>query len=324
MQLHDAERAFDAARRDGLTTREACGNSVRNITACQYAGTAADEIFDVTPYAEALTRYFLRHPLSASLPRKFKIAFEGCTEDHAYTGINDIGWRAATRQVGGRRELGFRVTVGGGTATMSRAGAVLFDFLPAGEMLNAAEAVVRVFHRLGDYQHKHKNRMKFLIKQLGWERFQTEVLQEYESVRASGGQRLPFPPDAPPVEEAPEWPRPPNRGSPRLRNARRRRRCGPRIHPDRDAGLQIQAPAYVSWQRTNVRPQKQPGYVLVTMRLPLGDFTGEQMRIIARPGGRLRRWRRAHHAGPEPRVPVGAGRPGRGALCATGGGRSRR
>ncbi len=83
VQLHDAEPAFERLAATGLTTREACGNSVRNITACQYAGTAADEVFDVTPYAEALTRYFLRHPLSASLPRKFKIAFEGCVEDHA-------------------------------------------------------------------------------------------------------------------------------------------------------------------------------------------------------------------------------------------------
>ena len=282
VQLHDAEPAFERLAATGLTTREACGNSVRNITACQYAGTAADEVFDVTPYAEALTRYFLRHPLSASLPRKFKIAFEGCVEDHAFTGINDIGWRAAARHVGDRRELGFRVTVGGGTATMSRAGAALFDFLPAGEMLNAAEAIVRVFHRLGDYQHKHKNRMKFLIKQLGWDRFQTEVLQEYEAVRASGGQSLPFAPDAPPVEEAPEWPRP---AEPDVTEIARRATAsavkGPGFTPTVTPALQVHAPAYLSWQMTNVRRQKQPGYALVTIRLPLGDFTGEQMRIIA-------------------------------------------
>src|ERR671912_720108 len=89
---------------EGLTTREACGNSVRNITGCPYTGTAHDEIFDVTPYAEALTRYFLRHPLAAKLPRKFKIAFEGCGQDHALASINDLGWRA--RNQDGRR--GFR------------------------------------------------------------------------------------------------------------------------------------------------------------------------------------------------------------------------
>src|SRR5499426_1798868 len=110
VKLHDVELAMRRAAEAGLTTREACGNSVRNVTACPYAGVGSDEIFDVTPYAEALTRHFLRHPLSASLPRKFKIAFEGCREDHAKTAIHDIGWRAVIQD--GRR--GFRVLVGGG------------------------------------------------------------------------------------------------------------------------------------------------------------------------------------------------------------------
>ena len=99
--LDDVEAALRQLADEGLTTREACGNSVRNITGCPYAGTSATEVFDVTPYAEAMTRYFLRHPLSGVLPRKFKICFEGCTEDHAFASINDIGWRA--RIVDGRR-----------------------------------------------------------------------------------------------------------------------------------------------------------------------------------------------------------------------------
>ena len=115
----------------GMTTREACGNSVRNITACAYAGVSASEPFDVTPYSEMMTRYFLRHPLSSSLPRKFKIGFEGCAEDHVKAAINDIGWLG--RVENGRR--GFRVLVGGGTATMSVSGRVLFEFLPVEEML---------------------------------------------------------------------------------------------------------------------------------------------------------------------------------------------
>src|SRR5499427_6376461 len=94
VKLHDVEPAMRRLAEAGLTTREACGNSVRNITACPYAGVAADERFDVTPYAEALTRYLLRHPLSSTLPRKFKIAFEGCTGDHVFVGINDLGFRA--------------------------------------------------------------------------------------------------------------------------------------------------------------------------------------------------------------------------------------
>src|ERR1044072_7462475 len=91
--LSVCEAAMRELAEEGLTTREACGNSVRNITGCPYTGTSTSEIFDVTPYAEALTRYFLRHPLSGVLPRKFKIAFEGCAEDHALASINDIGWR---------------------------------------------------------------------------------------------------------------------------------------------------------------------------------------------------------------------------------------
>src|SRR5712692_7563161 len=157
MKLHDVEPALRRIAEAGITTREACGNSVRNITACPYAGVAADEAFDVTPYSEALTRYFLRHPLSASLPRKFKIAFEGCPEDHAKTSNHDIGWRARVQD--DRR--GFRVAVGGGTAILCNSGTVLFEFLPVGEMFNVAEAVIRVFHRLGDYKHKARNRMKF-------------------------------------------------------------------------------------------------------------------------------------------------------------------
>src|SRR6185436_15282772 len=124
---------------DGMTTREACGNSVRNITGCPYAGTSETEIFDVTPYAEALTRYFLRHPLSGVLPRKFKIAFEGCNEDHALASIHDIGWRA--RIVDGKK--GFRVTVAGGTSILPVSGYVLYEFLPVEEMFNVAEAVAR-------------------------------------------------------------------------------------------------------------------------------------------------------------------------------------
>src|SRR5436190_10950216 len=115
VKLHDVEPAMRVLADAGLTTREACGNSVRNITACPLAGVSPTEVFDVTPYAEATTRYLLRHPLSSSLPRKFKIAFEGCTdEDHALLGMHDLGFRAEMRD--GKR--GFRIVVGGGTSIM--------------------------------------------------------------------------------------------------------------------------------------------------------------------------------------------------------------
>src|SRR5438094_8277014 len=147
VKLHDAEPAMRRLAETGLTTREACGNSVRNITACPYAGVAADERFDVTPYAEALTRYLLRHPLSSKLPRKFKIGFEGCPEDHIRTGINDLGFRAAISPEGTR---GFRVTVGGGTSILCRSGTLLHEFLPAADLFDVADAVLRVFAAFGD------------------------------------------------------------------------------------------------------------------------------------------------------------------------------
>ena len=165
--LHEVETAQRMLAAGGVTTREACGNSVRNITACQYAGVAADEIFDVTPYGEAMTRHFLRHELSASLPRKFKIAFEGCQTDHVVTAINDIGFRALENHKDGQRTRGFRVTVAGSTSIMCTTGHLLYEFLPVNEILEVAEAIIRVYHRLGDYEHRQRNRMKFLIKNCG-------------------------------------------------------------------------------------------------------------------------------------------------------------
>jgi sulfite reductase (NADPH) hemoprotein beta-component len=186
---------------EGLTTREACGNSVRNITGCPYAGTSESEIFDVTPYAEAMTRYFLRHPLSGVLPRKFKIAFEGCTEDHALASIHDIGWRA--RIVDGKK--GFRVTVAGGTSILPVSGYVLYDFLPVEEMFNVAEAVIRVFHRFGDYKHPQRNRMKFVVKALTWDGYRARFEECLDEFKKEGGARLPFDPASTRAETAPDW-----------------------------------------------------------------------------------------------------------------------
>ncbi|HEX2461254.1 MAG TPA: nitrite/sulfite reductase [Vicinamibacterales bacterium] len=271
-QVEDAMRALADT---GLTTREACGNSVRNITACPYAGVAEGEIFDVTPYAEAMTRYFLRHPLSASLPRKFKIAFEGCPEDHAVAAIHDIGWRA--RVVNGRR--GFRVTVGGGTAILVNTGTLLYDFLPVEEMLDVAEAVIRVFHRYGDRKHMQRNRMKFLIKSLGWDEWRARFDNALEEFRAEGGASLPFSAEVP-VEEAPSWPKPAP-PTPKMAAALAETSVkGPGIVPG-SVRLQTLPDAYVRWTRSNVRRQRQAGYVYVTARLPLGDFTAGQAQVLA-------------------------------------------
>src|SRR5258707_11171431 len=199
--LHDVEPAMRLLADAGLTTREACGNSVRNITACPFAGVAADERFDVTPYAEALTRYLLRHPLSSTLPRKFKIAFGGCETDHVYTAINDLGFRAVLGPDGGR---GFRVSAGGGTAILVTSAALLHEFLPASEVFRAAEAVLRVFKRFGDYQHKQRNRMKFMIRELGWTRWLEEYERELTACRLRGDVPT-LEIDPPASEDKPDW-----------------------------------------------------------------------------------------------------------------------
>src|SRR5205823_11855563 len=124
-----------------------------------------------------------------------------------FAAINDLGWRAALAPDGSGRH-GFRVTVGGGTAIMCRSGSTLQEFLPAGEILALAESVIRVFHAHGDYEHRQRNRMKFLIKTMGWDAFRDAVERELAAVRGAGVPPLPFDPDAPPVEEAPDLLRP--------------------------------------------------------------------------------------------------------------------
>jgi sulfite reductase beta subunit-like hemoprotein len=284
MTLHDVERAMRRLAEAGLTTREACGNSVRNITACPWAGVAKDEPFDVTPYAEALTRFLLRHPLSSTLPRKFKIAFEGCADDHAQTAINDLGFLARTEGANGDVRRGFRVTAAGGTSILARTGRELFSFLPASEIFAVAEAVLRVFQRFGDYKHKQRNRMKFMIAELGWERWRSELDQALAAVRAEGGIAFPFDPDDAPVEGEPRGPRPawPSAQSVAARAAASSVR-GPGLVPAVPAArpLPVRSEAAARWARTNVRPQKQAGYSAVTVTVPLGDVTSAQMRVLA-------------------------------------------
>jgi sulfite reductase (NADPH) hemoprotein beta-component len=278
VKLHDVETAMRMLADAGVTTREACGNSVRNITCCALAGVSPTEVFDVTPYAEAMTRYLLRHPLSSSLPRKFKIAFEGCAdEDHALLGMHDLGYRAEVRD--GKR--GFRVVVGGGTSIMVKSAAPLHEWLPASEMFNVAEAVIRVFKRFGDYKHKQANRLKFLIKSMGWDNWRAEYEKALAEFRARGGASLPFDPDRPREETEPAWKRvdsPPILET--VARATSSQVIGPGIVPQVRPMLPTMNGDYSHWVRTNVHKQKQGGYFLVTATIVLGDVTSQQMRIL--------------------------------------------
>jgi sulfite reductase (ferredoxin) len=231
----------------GLTTREACGNSVRNVTACPYAGASALEPFDSTPYAEAVTRLLLRGPLSASLPRKFKIAFGGCCgSDCVGASFNDIGFLARVRD--GRP--GFRVTLGGGLSTLRRNGILAHEFAPAEEALEIALAVVRLFNRTGNRQQRHRARLKFVVEKLGPPKFLEQYFAEREALRREGGQPLLAGAHVPQRAARTPRPRPPRGG-------------------------------FEEFARTNVRAQRDPDYAAVTVRLPLGDLSTAQFRALA-------------------------------------------
>jgi sulfite reductase (NADPH) hemoprotein beta-component len=287
-QLHfvrprDLEPALRRLASAGITTAGAGGNAVRNVVTCPLAGVSPTEVFDPTPYAEAVTRHFLRHPLASALPRKFKIGFEGCLEDHAGVAIQDLGFRARLRERDGRAERGFEVTAAGGTASLCTSGATLVPFLPAADVLALAEAVVRVFHARGDRANKQRNRLKFLVRDLGFEGFRRLVEEELARVLAEGAPELPFDPERPREEAAPpRGPRlaPPDCATLASRVAEQPFR-GPGGPPPLACGISQSASALDTFVRTNVRPQRQAGFSVVTVSLPQGDVRAAQLEALA-------------------------------------------
>src|SRR5579871_604415 len=168
----------------GLTNREACYNTVRNVTTCALAGLSRDEVFDVRPYAQRIAYAFLRKDLTSNLPRKFKIAFDGCAGKDCIQGaINDIGLRAVIRD--GRR--GFRVVIGGGLGPLPTEAQLLDEFLPEERLLQRCEAVVRVFNRYGNRKNKNLARMKFVLRERGIEWLKDQIEKEYANILANGG-----------------------------------------------------------------------------------------------------------------------------------------
>jgi sulfite reductase (ferredoxin) len=235
----------------GITTREACGNSVRNITACPLSGICRTEAFDVTPYAKALAYFLLGHPDTQDFGRKFKPAFSGC-EDEAcgLVHMHDLGGVAKIRD--GKR--GFKLFVGGGLGAVPYQAKVLADFLPVEELLPTAQAIARVFARLGEKQNRARARIKFLVDKLGLEEFKRLVAEERKILPADPRWSS-FLPDALAFEEKPLKPARPLNGH-------------------RPEGFE-------AWLKTNVYRQRQPGYATVTVACPLGDITATQARQLA-------------------------------------------
>jgi sulfite reductase (ferredoxin) len=239
----------------GITTREACGNSVRNVTACPYAGVCPDEAFDVTPYSRAMSKFLLGHPDCQNFGRKFKPAFSGCSQ-HAcgLTSMHDIGMIAVTHTENGLEKRGFETYVGGGLGAVPYQAKLYDDFVAPEELLPLTQAIARVFAARGEKKNRSRARIKFLIQDLGIEKFRELVEEERKN--------LPYDPrwtDF--VQQAEEFQESP-------------------LRPGGKAPL-LGTDAFQRWVKTNTRRQKQGGYVVVTIALPLGDITANQLRALA-------------------------------------------
>jgi sulfite reductase (ferredoxin) len=257
IKLEQVTALMDRLASVGVTTREACGNTVRNVTVAHCAGVCPKEAFDVTPYAEAVARFLLRNPMNQNLPRKFKIAFSGCPDDLGLTPIHDIGGRATLRVAEGKEERGFSLYVGGGLSSSPRIAQLLEEFTPAARLLPTVAAIVRVFDRHGNRDNKNQARMKFVLDKLGIEQFRKVVFQERAGLEGTMASLFP----AIVLWEE----RPPRRD----------------VSAASRASVEPGNPHYLRWRATNVLEQKQRGYAMVHVRLELGDITSVQLRTLA-------------------------------------------
>jgi len=241
----------------GITSREACGNTVRNITACYRAGTSATEAFNVLPYSQALFRYLVRNKYNQNLGRKFKITFEGCADDHSALRIHDIGLWAVNKTRNGKLKRGFRVYLGGGLGAAPHLAHLYTDFLPVDELFNLAAAALRLFDRYGERKARMKARMKFLVESLGWEAFRKALDEERERVG-------PIPlTDC--LEEPEEFI--PKAAGP----FRHLKLLDPRTSD----------PQFQAWAHDSVIDHKMSGFRGVHVRIKLGDLTAERARGLA-------------------------------------------
>ena len=236
----------------GITTREACGNSIRNVTACPLSGVCHTETFDVTPYSHALAQFLLGHPDCQDFGRKFKIAFSGCAQEACgLTSMHDMGMIARIKD--GKR--GFETYVGGGLGAVPHQAKLYSEFLPPEELLPTAQAICRVFARLGEKTNRARARIKFLVAKLGIEEF-SRLVEEERKIMPEDPAWTAYLNDLDSYEEEP---------------------------------LKIAAPlngvarseAFDAWAETNIYKQRQEGYVVATISLPLGDITSDQMRNLA-------------------------------------------
>lgn len=253
--LPKAAQALKVLARVGLSTREACGNTVRNVTGDPWAGVSPGELFDPTPYAAAFARRWLRNPLTQLLPRKFKVAFTATDADVAITGIHDLGF--IPRIEDGQR--GFKVVVGGGLSILPRDAPVLREFVPVDDYLKISEAVLRIFERADELRkNRAKARLKFLVDRVGIDEFRRMVDQELEGDWATRGDFSPEPLLLAVDEEA---------------SAPVRRDRYEQPGADRDE--------FTWFVMSNVKAQRQQGFSTVEVKVTRGDLSPEQFRGLA-------------------------------------------
>ncbi|AOR28640.1 ferredoxin-sulfite reductase [Formosa sp. Hel1_33_131] len=248
VDLNRTPELWAELERDNVTLREACGNTVRNVTASETAGFDIDEPFDVSPYADALFKFFLRNPICQEMGRKFKVSFSASDEDTGLSYIHDLGFIAKIEN----NIRGFKVMIGGGLGSQPRHADTLYSFLPTDQIIPLMEGVLRVFDRHGERKSRSKARMKFLLKSIGLEAFRTLIETEQKAIEQ---QSVPidsnsFPLSSPVEIEAPK--------------------------------VEIKdKKTYEQWKLTNLIPQKQAGYKAIGVKVLLGDFYTDKARALA-------------------------------------------
>jgi sulfite reductase beta subunit-like hemoprotein len=260
--LEQAAEALRILGAVGLSTREACGNCVRNVTGSPYAGVGKDEVFDPTPYAGAFVRYFVRKPFTQDLPRKFKVAFSSTAGDDVVAGIHDIGFMPAIREIDGEPVKGFRMLVGGGLATFARNAEELYEFVPVSDFLRVSEALLRVFNDSKELRKtRFKARIKFLISWIGIEGLRERVEAELEK----------------------DWAREPVDPGPYLWEDDEEADLPAAALPMNGSGPSPNGDSwpFSVWRSKNVREQRQPGFYAVEVKLPIGDIEADQFTSLA-------------------------------------------
>ena len=253
--LEDVSEIFRSLAEVGLTSREACGNSVRNVMCSPLSGVCSDEKFDSTPYALATAKFFLRNPMAQSLPRKFKFNFT-CCEKHGMVRMVDVGLIPEIQQINGSEQKGFKIFLGGGLGNRSFIGHQLEDFTPEEDLLYTSIAVMRIFDRLGDRKNLARNRMRYLVNDMGWEKFQNLVLKERAIVRATQSVVTKLKVDTTPDKIT----RP--------------------LKISDESGSSV-PDGYARWLKTNTIKQKQSEYRSVFITLEAGDITSNQLNSMA-------------------------------------------